>query len=237
MAGVMIFFRTGTMISLVPLFGERVIPVRVKLSIALCFTIILIPMVDIPLIPISFSTFIQLIFGEVCNGLFWGIMLRLFVLGLETAGSIAAQSLSLSQLFGGASADPLPAFGRIWVWGGLAFATILGLHTHLATYILGTYNLIPLGELISTEMVATEGIAQVADSFLMAFTLAAPMMVASVLYNLTLGFINRAMPQLMVSFVGAPAITAGGLILMLLTTPLVLSIWFEQMMIFLDSIQ
>ena len=45
----------------------------------------------------------------------------------------------------------------------------------------------------------------------LAFTLAAPFVLVSVLYNLTLGVINRAMPQLMVVFVGAPVITGLGL--------------------------
>ena len=35
------------------------------------------------------------------------------------------------------------------------------------------------------------------------------------------------MPQLMVAFVGAPAITWGGLFLLLITTPFLLPVWFE----------
>ncbi len=45
------------------------------------------------------------------------------------------------------------------------------------------------------------------------------------LYNLTLGIINRAMPQLMVVFVGAPAITAAGLVLLMLLAPVMLGLW------------
>jgi flagellar biosynthesis protein FliR len=57
-------------------------------------------------------------------------------------------------------------------------------------------------------------------------SLAAPFLIASLLYNLALGVINKAMPQLMVAFVGAPAITWGGLVLLLVTTPFVLPVWF-----------
>jgi flagellar biosynthetic protein FliR len=58
--------------------------------------------------------------------------------------------------------------------------------------------------------------------------------IVSLLYNVALGVINRAMPQLMVAFVGAPAITAGGLILLALTTPVLLPIWqraFEALLL------
>ena len=41
------------------------------------------------------------------------------------------------------------------------------------------------------------------------------------------------MPQLMVAFVGAPAITAGGLIILMLAAPLMLSIWVEAMGMFI----
>ncbi|MEJ2037160.1 MAG: flagellar biosynthetic protein FliR, partial [Maritimibacter sp.] len=47
--------------------------------------------------------------------------------------------------------------------------------------------------------------------------------------------INRAMPQLMVAFVGAPAITAGGLILMFLSTPILLNIWGQGLIMFLNN--
>ena len=53
--------------------------------------------------------------------------------------------------------------------------------------------------------------------------------VAALLYNLALGAINRAMPQLMVSFVGAPALTLGGLALLALSAPVILTVWRTAM--------
>jgi flagellar biosynthetic protein FliR len=68
----------------------------------------------------------------------------------------------------------------------------------------------------------------VAASFGLALSLAAPFLIASLLYNVALGVINKAMPQLMVAFVGAPAITWGGLFLLLITTPFLLPVWFAS---------
>ena len=45
------------------------------------------------------------------------------------------------------------------------------------------------------------------------------------IYNLALGIINRAMPQLMVAMVGAPAITGGALALLMLAAPVILPLW------------
>ena len=55
--------------------------------------------------------------------------------------------------------------------------------------------------------------------------LALPFLVVGTLLYAGLGFINRAMPQLMVFFVAAPAITATGLILFLIALPMILTQW------------
>ena len=52
---------------------------------------------------------------------------------------------------------------------------------------------------------------------------------------MTLGVINRAMPALMVSFVGAPALTAAGLALMAVMAPLALSVWSQALQTFLAA--
>jgi flagellar biosynthetic protein FliR len=102
---------------------------------------------------------------------------------------------------------------------------MFGLHIKLAQYFLMTYDMVPFGGVLSPNDVLDVGLAQISSAFSMSFALAAPFVIASLLYNVTLGVINRAMPQLMVSFVGAPAITAAGLILLMLSAPLILSYW------------
>ena len=54
-----------------------------------------------------------------------------------------------------------------------------------------------------------------------------PFVIAALIYNVALGVINRAMPQLMVAFVGAPALTLGGLLLLYLSAPVMLSVWID----------
>ena len=67
----------------------------------------------------------------------------------------------------------------------------------------------------------------------LAFGLAMPFVIASLIYNLALGVINRAMPQLMVAFVGAPAITFAGLFLLFAGAPLILSVWSDALFAFM----
>lgn len=224
-----VFLRVAPLIALLPAFGERTVPTRIKLVVTIGFVMIVAPAVP----PFTYMTgvdaLIVLAATETLVGLMLGIGIRLFILALQTAGSIAAQSTSLSQILGGAVADPLPAMGYILIIGGLALAVITGLHIKAASLIILSYDFLPMGQLLSGSELADWGTAQISKAFSLAFTLAAPFIILSVIYNLTLGAINKAMPQLMVAFVGAPVITAGGLLVLALAAPFMLEHWIAAL--------
>lgn len=226
-AALVVFLRVGVMMALLPAFGEAVIPIRIRLGLALAFTAIITPAL-IPLIPPlpgnPFALF-RLIAAETVAGFALGAGLRLFVIVLQIAGTIAAQATSLSQFFGGAGVDPQPAMSQILVMGGLALAVTLGLHVRLAELLLLSYHVLAPGQFPNPADIGDWGVAQVSRAFALAFTLAMPFVILSLIFYVALGAINKAMPQLMVAFVGAPAITFAGLALLLLTAPLILPVW------------
>jgi flagellar biosynthetic protein FliR len=172
---------------------------------------------------------------ETVAGLALGAALRLLVHALQIAGVIAAQATSLAQLFAGAGAEPQPAIGHLLTVAGLALAMAADLHLRIAEYFILSYDILPAGRLPGAADMADWGLAQVTRAFATGFSLAAPFVIASFLYNLALGVINRAMPQLMVAFVGAPALTAGGLVLLALSTPLALAVWLATLNGFLAA--
>ncbi|MDJ0825800.1 MAG: flagellar biosynthetic protein FliR [Rhodobacter sp.] len=235
--GFIVFLRVGAAMAVLPAFGERSIPMRVRLGLALAFTVIVAPVLFDRIAPLALpeAPKLPLLGAEVAAGLCLGLALRLFILALQTAGSIAAQSTSLSQILGGGGVEPQPAFAHIMVISGLALLVMTGLHVRVAEALIGSYDVLPPGLFPSPSIVADWGSGQVARAFALAFTLSAPFVIASFLYNLTLGVINKAMPQLMVAFVGAPAITAGGLILLFLSLPVLLGFWRDQVELFLAS--
>lgn len=230
-----VFLRVGGMMALLPAFGEQSVPVRVKLGLAIAFAAVIFPAVPVPPMPDAAAWVMGWVLAETVTGLFFGLVIRLFVMALQVAGTIAAQSTSLSQIFGAAGMDPLPSMGHILVVGGLVLATIMGLHVQIAAYMINSYQLVPFGQVIPAAILTPTGIAEISRAFSLGFTLAAPFVVASLIYNVILGVINKAMPQLMVAFVGAPAITAGGLVLLMLAAPLMLSIWVDAMMMFMQD--
>ena len=223
------FLRVGTAILVLPGLGERSIPVRIKLVLAVALSLPIAPTIwsDLPEVPGSFVEMAPLILTETVNGLAIGLFLRLLILGLQIAGSIAAQSTSLSQIAGNTGADPMPAIGNLLTVGGLALLFATGYQVKIVLFLANSYLILPFGTFPDPSSIATLGIARTAKAFATAFTLAAPFIILSVLYNLALGVINRAMPQLMVAFVGAPAITLGSLVMMFVLAPTLLAVWLR----------
>lgn len=216
------FLRVGAAMALLPAFGEQSVPMRVRLVLTLAFTLVVWPALPPPDPAAGPAVAVA---GEVLAGLILGAGLRLVVMALQIAGTIAAQATSLSQLFGGTAGEPAPAAANLLVLAGLALAVSQGLHVKAAGLFILSYDLLPAGRLPLPEDAAAWGVARVAQAFGFAFALAMPFVLAATVFNVALGVINRAMPMLMVAFVGAPALTLGALTLLAVAAPHLLDVW------------
>lgn len=221
--GFLCFVRVGACLALVPVFGERVIAARVRLGLAVALTLAVAPAIAQPVAPGPAA-----ILAEATTGLALGAVFRLLVIGLQVAGAIAAQATSLSQIFASAGAEPQSAFASVLLLGGLALLCAAGLHVRVIEYLIRSHEIVPQGRFAPAAAMSDWGVAQIARFFALAFALAAPFMIGGLIYNVALGVINRAMPALMVVFIGAPALTAGGLVLLALAAPLMLGIWLQH---------
>lgn len=231
--GLLVFLRVGSAMALLPAFGEQSVPQRLRLVLALAFTAVVAPAAG-PL-PDSDEAVLLPCVVEVVVGIALGLSLRMFVLVLQIAGAIVAQATSLAQLFGGAGPEPQPAVSNLLVMAGLALAVATGLHVHIAQFLILSYQMLPAGAFPQASDMANWGLDQITRAFGLGFILAAPFTIAALLYNVTLGVINRAMPALMVSFVGAPALTAAGMALMAVMAPLALAFWSKALQDFLAA--
>jgi flagellar biosynthetic protein FliR len=207
-----VFLRVAAMVSVLPAMGEMYVPVRVKLAVSIAFTFVVAPALPAFAEPDGVMGFARFAATEALIGLALGVGVRMFVLALQTAGAMAAQSTSLSQVLGGIGAEPMPALG--------------------AVLMIRSYQLFPAGQFPGAAGLAEWGVHRVSQSFSLAFTLAAPFVITAVIYNLALGVINRAMPQLMVAMVGAPVITFGGLFILMVGSPMILDVWSRALVTF-----
>lgn len=207
-AGGLIFARIGAILMLLPGFGEAYVPPRVRLSLALIITLALWPVVRtaLPGLPDTVGGMAGWIIREVVVGLMIGLLLRMFMSALTTAGEIISlqTTLSFSQ-----TANPMQAQPGTTI---AAFLTLLGVTLLFATNthhlfiagMVGSYKLIaPAQPLIMSDF-TTMAVRTLGDSFLLGVQLAAPVLVFALIFNLASGLIARVMPQFQVYFAAAP---------------------------------
>ena len=115
----------------------------------------------------------------------------------------------------GGSLDRAPSLRELCLGGGQ------GLSAH--------QTLRPVNETGSAQVRPPPVAVCAGAAFELAFSLAAPFLAAGLIYNLALGAINRAMPQLMVALVGAPAITGMALLILALAAPTILQVWAARL--------
>lgn len=228
--GFLVFLRVGAVFSLLPIFGSPSVPARMRLLVALLVSICILPMVStLDYSDVSRAEFIKACAGEFFAGFLLGFLARSVFWSIQIAGAMAAQAISLSQILGNSVEQPQPAIGQFLYVASLALASLLNFHVIILKALIQSYDLVPLGHLLSPGTALQIGVDTAAHVFRLGFGLAGPFLIVAVIYNLCLGVVNRAMPALMVAFVGAPAITWLGLALLMLTAPLMLMAWKQEL--------
>lgn len=232
----MVFIRIGAMIALIPALGEGFLPMRVKITATLALTCAVTPTLALgPSAPLAHWRSLEAIslgdlLVEAGAGLILGFSLRLMIHALQIAGTIAAQSMSLAQMFSGTGMEPQPILSNLMALAGTAFFCTVGGLSRAVELLVLSYEIFPAGKIAEAGPFSGWAVRRVGDIFALGFILAAPFTLAALLYNLTLGIINRAMPMLMVTLIGAPALTLGGLVLLALVTPSLFQRWREGLL-------
>jgi len=213
------FARVGTMVMMMPGIGEMNMPARVRLTIALVLTAILLPAHQAAY-TINLSALgpvIMMLFQEIVIGAVLGLTARLAISGLQVAGSVIAQQLGLGFV---TAVDPTQNQQGLLVGNFLAvlgvtliFAT--DMHHLVIAALNDSYYIFAPGEVPIVGDIAKHITQVVAGSFKIGIQLSAPFLVFGLLFNLGLGVLSRLMPQMQVFFIGLPLSILLGLLLLL----------------------
>src|SRR5689334_271757 len=213
----LVFARIGAMVMLLPAFGETNIPTRIKLSIALLLTLIILPLhraayqVDMS----SLAPLMVLMVHEIVIGVVLGATARVTLSALQVAGSVIAQQLGLGFV---TSVDPTQGqqgavIGNFLTMLGLALLFATDTHYLVIAALNDSYRIFAPGEFMPSGDVAALATQAFATAFKIGVQLSAPFLVFGLVFNIGLGVLARLMPQMQVYFVGVPlSIFAGFLI-------------------------
>ncbi|WGF87593.1 flagellar biosynthetic protein FliR [Marinivivus vitaminiproducens] len=230
--GFVVFCRVAGALMLLPGFGEIHLPPRLRLAAAVVLTLAVAPgLTERPAeAPAGVGALAVQIGVESLAGLVIGLWARLLLLALHVAGAIAAQQWSLGAMMPGlGEPDGSPAVTNLMTMAGLALVFALDLHLAMIQALRDSYGLMPLGGLPDPAMLAEHVTRTIAEAFALGVRLAAPFLVIGCLVQLCLAVVNRIMPAFQVFFIAAPAVTLGGLVLLVLALPAMLLAWAESL--------
>jgi flagellar biosynthetic protein FliR len=214
------FARVGAMAMLLPGIGELNVPSRVRLTIALVLTAILLPAhqkayaVDLK----TFGPVLVLLFQELIIGAVLGLTARLAISALQVAGSVVAQQLGLGFV---TAIDPTQnqqglLVGNFLTVLGIALVFATDLHHLVIAAMNDSYSIFRPGELPLMGDAAQHVTHVIATAFRIGIQLSAPFLVFGLMFNIGLGVLSRLMPQMQVFFIGLPLSILLGLLLLLL---------------------
>ena len=228
------FARIGAMVMLLPGLGELTVSPRVRLTIALALTAVIMPLHrgDYQIDMRAFGPVLLLLGQEILIGVVLGLVARLTISSLQIAGSVIAQQVGLGFV---TAVDPSQGQQGMIVGNflgvlGLTLIFATDLHYLVIAALNDSYTLFHPGEVPLLGDVASLVSSTVTGAFRIGVQLAAPFILFGLVFNLGLGVLARLMPQMQVFFVGMPLSILGGFLILVLVLG-------AMMMTFLDYVE
>jgi flagellar biosynthetic protein FliR len=230
-AAILLIARIGSACMLLPGIGEMEVPMMVRAGFVLALTALLLPSLgpDMPPIPDAVPRLVAMVAAEILCGIWLGWLARMIVLGLPMAGQIIAGAIGLTSVLQpdamlGAGSSALQ---RLF---GLAAPLLVlgsGLHALPLQALTGSYSLIHAGEFLPAGDTTSAYVGALAAAFGLGFRLAAPFLMAAVLFHVSLAILGRLVPSLQTYFVASPGQILGGLLLLGLLSTAMIAVWSE----------
>lgn len=205
----LVFARMGAALMLMPAFSGAFIPTEARLLFALAVSFVLTPVLAplLPGLPASLSGMFLLIAGEVIVGSFFGMLARIMVSLLQTAGTVIsfvssmANALVQDAVVDQQSATIAGFLGNL----GVLLLFVTDLHHLMLKAVIDSYVLFEPGQALVWGDFSQAIARRVAESFSLGVQISAPLIITGFAYNLGLGLLGRLMPNLPIFFVGMAA--------------------------------
>ncbi len=231
-AFVLLLCRAGAAVMLIPGPGEAEVPMTIRAGIALALTALLLPALapGMPATPSDVWRALAMVAAELATGLFIGWLARLVVTALPLAGQFIALVGGLASVLQPESVlgPQGSAVGRLFGLAATVLVFATGLYALPLAAIAGSYAVIPAGAFLPVADTTQAALAAVADCVALALQLAAPFVLASIVWHVALALLSRMVPHLQVFYLSAPAQLLGGLALLALLGAGLLAAWQER---------
>ncbi|EJL24645.1 flagellar biosynthetic protein FliR [Novosphingobium sp. AP12] len=238
-AFLILFCRVGAVIMLLPAFSEDAVPPQIRLVMALGFTFGMYGMLEPRVTPALHSGILLplLVIGEVMVGLAIGMVVRILFSAAAIAGAIAAQQVGLSSAL---VVDPsmggqAPLLSRLIGLAAVVVCMGAGVHHLWIASIFGSYATFPVGGMPNAADFAHLAVSVTGQALALGVSLAAPLILYGMLFNLGLGLAARVAPSIQVFFIAQPLNLLLGMSVLAMSIGAMLTAFAAAMTTFMQS--
>ena len=213
--------RVSSVIVFAPFLSSQAIPPQGKAALTVLVTALLYPVCPQPAVAGGAFGWLEVVGGEIGIGLLLGLVVQLVVEGAQVAGQLLGMQAgySLVTLLDPQSQADLPVLATFNQILALVIFLQLNVHHWLLRGLAASFAYAPPGSLVASARTGAALLHAAGGMWLAGVQMAGPVVVATFLVDVTLGFVSRAAPQLPVLFVGVSfktsislAVLAGSLV-------------------------
>ena len=214
----LVFCRIGGCVLALPGFSSARVPDQLRVFIAGALSIAVMPLLwdtVYPAVHTSSATYIGFIFSESLIGVMYGMLARLYTLGLQFAASVLAMMVGYSQpsasdIFEDTAESALSGFVT---FAGMMILFMMDFHHIVFRALIDSYTSMPFGGIMEMRSTLISFTDTLSSTTYIMLRLSSPFLIFGLLFNIAIGFINKLAPQIPVYFISTPYLLLGGLFL------------------------
>lgn len=231
-AAFLAFCRIGGCFLIMPGLSSVRVPIQIRLFVALSATAgMLLHLWDqiYPFVDRRPVVLVPMIVSEMLIGALIGIVARFYVLALQFIGSAIAMLIGYGGTSGPGIEDgePQAALGAIISFSALLLLFVFDFHHEIIRALVASYRVAPLDVFFNPQVALVDVTDTLSEAFFVVLRLGSPFVAYSLLVNLTIGFVNKLVPQIPVYFISLPFVIAGGLIIFYFAIGTMLSLFAD----------
>ncbi|WP_142847852.1 flagellar biosynthetic protein FliR [Telmatospirillum sp. J64-1] len=227
----LVFVRMGSALMTFPGFGGRLVNARARLSLALLISLVVLPAVQsgLPPMPVTVPGLLLLILREAAIGLFFGLLMQVMMGALVFAAQVISMQAGLSNAlsFDIIAEQQGAVLSSFLTNLALVLIFALNLHHLMLLAVIDSYTLFLPGQGLPWGDAADMLANMVNTSFRIGLQMAAPVMVAVLVFFAGLGLLSRLMPQMQIFFIALPLQNILGLGLLMMALSAMMLVFFD----------
>ncbi len=233
------FVRIGSMMMAAPVFGARMMPVRIRITMAMAVSLLTVPLLPpVPAIElISFSA-AGILFHQILIGVATGLIIQMVFQSLVIAGEAIANGMGLgfARMVDPANGVQVPVISQFFVVMATLLFVILNGHLLLIQLMIHSFEVLPIAETGLSLPAVKAVVSWASQMFVGGLMVALPAVTALLVVNISMGVITRAAPQLNIFAVGFPLMILLGFIFLAATLPSIFAQFTQMLMNSFESI-